>query len=518
MCGIIGVISGNNRDDLGAVICEGLHYQQNRGDFSAGIATMIKFPMSKKDYNRSLELAIGHSIRDHDPLRIERGHGPVAEVFHDKRILERLSGFIGVGQVRYPTAGYTKNNEEISGEVMERMNLDSIQPLYTSGKEKIAMVHNGDVHNFREIMVHFESMGIRQATHNDLEAILNVFSEELTKFSESIPDNERLEKSVRNVFERVRGTYNVLAIINTVGLVAFRDFEGRRPLFFGVRRDNEGNVTEYAFASETIALEKMGFSGTSEEFYSNNKEAYDEVIPGQMVFVDPSLNFHRRQIADPNPKPCPFEIFYFSRASSFLNNKRVKEMRRKIIESMWDRFRNTHEYDQLAKDIDNTIISAVPRTGESAAIHLSSYANIPYDNNIEKFSSHRIFMQPTQSDRDYETNSTQFVFEEDVRGKNLLIVDDSIVRGTTLIHLVKSLKNAGAKSVHFFITFPPIINPCHHAINFKTNDELIAHDRNVGEIKRMIGLEDKDSLIYATPDEMRHATGYTRMCGECYGH
>lgn len=518
MCGIIGIISRDNRDDIGEIIYEGLHHEQNRGDFSAGIATMIKFPLNKRDYNKSLELAVGHSIRNFDPMRIEKGHGPVSEVFHDKKRLERLVGYMGVGQVRYPTAGYTKINDEIPEEVSEGMRIDSIQPLYTSGKEKIVMVHNGDVHNFHDIIAYFNDIGLRQATYNDLEAILNVFSEELIKYSDNIPDRERVEGSVRSVFNRVKGTYNVLAAINTIGLVAFRDPEGRRPFFFGVKTDAEERIIEYAFASETIALEKMGFKGTSDEFYQNEREAYEEVLPGQMVFIDSNLIFHRDQIADPDPKPCPFEVFYFSRAPSFLNNFRVKSMRKKIIEVMWDRFKRNYEYEQIISDKGNTIISAVPRTGESAAIHLSGYSGIPYDSIIEKLSSHRIFMQPTQEDRDNGTNSSQFVFEEDVTGRNLIIVDDSIVRGTTLKHLVRHLHNVDARSVHLLITFPPITEPCHHAINFKTNEELVANNRTVDEIKRELGLGDNDTLLYATPEDMKYATGYRTMCDECYMH
>ena len=516
MCGIIGVISKNNRDDMGEIIHEGLHHEQNRGDFSAGIATMIKYPFNKKEYNAALEIAVGHTINDFDPMRIEKGHGLVAEVFHDHNKLKKLTGFMGVGQVRYPTAGYTETEKQFSEEISKQMSFDSIQPLYTSGKEKISMVHNGDVHNFREIMNHFEEMHLRQATYNDVEAILNVFSKEFIKFSENVNDNERLKHTVRSVFERVKGTYNVLAVINTVGLVAFRDSEGRRPFFFGVRTDVEENVTEYAFASETIALEKMNFKGTSEEIYANEKRSYEEVLPGQMIFIDTNLNFFRSQIVDPDPRPCPFEVFYFSRASSFLNNSRVKNMRRKIIESMWDRFENTSGYGQISEDIDNTIISAMPKTGESAAIHLSRYSHLPYDNSIEKFSSSRIFMQQTQDDRENKTNSDLSVFDEDVKGKNLIIVDDSIVRGSTLKHFVEYMHNVGVKSIHLLITFPPIINPCHHAINFKTNEELVAHNKTVDEIKIELGLRNNDTLLYATHDDMRCATGYTNMCDECY--
>ena len=516
MCGIIGVISGDNKYDIGEIVCEGLYHEQNRGDFSAGIATMIKYPFAKREYNAALEIAIGHAIRDFDPMRIEKGHGPVTEVFHDQDKLKKLIGFMGIGQVRYPTAGYTKTEEQVSEEISSQMRFDSIQPLYTSGKEKIAMVHNGDVHNFFDIMNHFKEMHIRQATHNDLESILNVFSEEFIKFSGNVKDNERLEHTVRGVFERVRGTYNVLAAINTVGLVAFRDFEGRRPFFFGVRTDAEENVTEYAFASETIALEKMNFKGTSEESYANERKAYEEVLPGQMIFIDTNLNFFKSQIIDFDLKPCPFEVFYFSRASSFLNNSRVKDMRRKIIESMWDRFKDTSGCKQIFDDLDNTVISAMPKTGESAAIYLSRYSHLPYDNSIEKFSSSRIFMQQTQNDREYKTNSNLSVFDEDVKGKNLIIVDDSIVRGTTLKHFVGYMHDVGVKSIHLLITFPPITSPCHHAINFKTNEELVAHNKTVDEIKIELGLRNSDTLLYATQDDMKRATGYTKMCDECY--
>ncbi|MGV8086916.1 MAG: amidophosphoribosyltransferase [Candidatus Woesearchaeota archaeon] len=519
MCGVIGIISKNNRDDLGALIAFGLYQLQHRGDFSAGAATIKKLPISRKDYRIGRLIATEHIVEDFEPLEFRKGRGKVTEVF-DKENLERLVGFMGVGQVRYPTAGYTitDTDNNLSLDQKLKMKNASVQPMIAP-YSRIAMVHNGDIHNYHEIMEHFSKKNIGKSGHNDVEAILKVFNEEFFNLSEYLRDSERVARTISQVFSRVKGTYSSVALINNVGLVAFRDPEGRRPLMFGVKRDDKGNITDYAFASETVALQKMLFKGTREDTYANGMHIFEEINPGEMIFVSKDFEFHKKIITPSNFKPCPFEGSYFARASSFINNIRVKHIRREIIENMWDRFKGSDAYTRIMEQKDNTVIVAVPRTAESAAKYLSNITHIPLEDAIEKNPyAPRIFQQPTQDHREKQTIADHFVFEEDVRGKNIILIDDSIVRGTTSAELVKYFKDVGAKEIHMFITFPEVRHPCMHAVDFHTSEELIAYNKDINQIKSAIGLSDNESLIYATKDDIRSANKYEgiNMCDECY--
>jgi amidophosphoribosyltransferase len=523
MCGIIGVISREHRDDLGALIGGGLHQIQNRGDFSAGIATIRRLPMSRKEYRRLRRLAIEHTISDFNSMHIEKGHGKVEDVFNGK--LDRLTGFMGIGQVRYPTAGYTISSEQkaLSDEEQEELIRASIQPLHTMHHAPIAMVHNGDVHNFSELMEYFKHQGLRQATQNDLEVILKVFAEEFLDLPEDITDSERIAMSIKKVYSRVKGTYSVLVLINNVGLVAFRDPEGRRPLFFGVNRSGEG-ITDYAFASETVALEKMLFKGTKDSRYLSGDAAYDEVKPGEMMFVDKDFNMSRKQIVEAEQKFCPFEASYFMRAPSFLNDRRVKAIREELLNLMWLRFQkeDSKTYSRLLNDAKNTLICPVPRTAESAAQELANHLRqhgFLYKTAIEKspFAA-RIFMQPTQKHREKGTIADHYIYREYVEGKNIILIDDSIVRGTTTKHDVKYLRDLGAKEIHIFITFPEIRNPCMHAVDFHTPEEIFANGKTLSQMKKELGLLEHESLVYAKPSEMSRAIGLpeSKLCDECY--
>jgi len=524
MCGIFGVISKKERSDLGILVASALNQMQNRGDYSAGIATIHKLKFSRKEYRKLRAITVGHTLDDFNPFIVVRGFGKVSEIFKGgEQDLQKLNGFMGIGQVRYPTASYTFiQGADISQEEQEKMRKESIQPL-VAPFYKVSMVHNGDVHNFKDIIEEFAAKGLRQATNNDLEAILKVFTQEFFALPESADPLERVGKSVKGVFDRVKGTYCVLTMVNNVGIVAFRDPEGRRPLYFGVNKE-EDKITDYAFASETVALEKMLFKGTRDEKYITGKNAYDWINPGEMIFITKDFDFQRVQLVEPRLTFCPFEASYFMRASSFINNKRVKTIRREILEMMWKRFEEEYpqKYRHLLENKEKVVIVPVPRTAESAAIELANKLRqygFSYENAIEKnpFSS-RIFMQPTQKHRDLQTIEEHYLYEEDVKDKIIIVVDDSIVRGTTLKHDVKYFRDIGAKQVHLFITFPEIRNPCMHAIDFHTTKELFAPGKNLEQLKQELGLREEESLIYARSEELSKAINLpvSQLCDECY--
>ncbi len=503
MCGIIGVISKNNREDLGFLIAEGLSQIQNRGDDSAGIAAIKKLPLSRREFEMYKRIAVEHVADDFNPMTIVRDKGRVRKVFKVKSDLESLAGFMGIGQVRYPTTGYINENK-----------CESYQPLHL-GNKKIAIVHNGDVHNYDKIMSGFH--GLRRASTNDLEAILNIFAKEFFTTADFLKREDRITKSVKATMETIEGTYCVASVVNNYGIVVFRDSEGRRPLFYGVRTKGK-EITDYAFASETVALEKMLFKGTSSKEL-NGRAMYEEVNPGEMIFISKDFEVFRKQIKEPETKFCPFEAVYFQRAASFVNDKRVKQIRKDIIKYMWDRFKtkSSKKYDSIFNDKEDYVIVPVPRTAECAAVELSSYAGIKYSTAIEKnpFSG-RIFQQPTKEHREIGTISDHFIYEEEVRGKNIILIDDSIVRGTTMINDIKYLRDLGADTINVFITFPAIKHPCYHAIDFHTEQELLAHGNSIHKIKNILGLSSTDSLTYATQNELEKAIGTKYLCNQCY--
>ncbi|MBC8495377.1 hypothetical protein H8D36_04445 [archaeon] len=525
MCGVIGIISKHNRDDLGALIAHGLFQQQNRGDFSAGAATIKKLDMSGYTYRRQRRIVERTGYGVVDPLTIVKGLGKVKEVFAENNYqnspLEKLVGFMGVGQVRYPTAGYTIPDEtEINSKKdMENRDKASIQPLATGTHSMIAMVHNGDIHNFNEIMNYYLNQGISQSTHNDLEALLMVFADKFEMYSINVAKEVRVLEAMKATMQEVKGTYSGIAIINNVGLVAFRDPEGRRPLFFGVRRNKNTDITDFAFASETVALDKMLFKGTSEGTYCNGKKLYDEIKPGEAMFISKDFEVTRQQLTQPKPTPCPFEIAYFQRAPSFIHGTRVLKSRELIIEQMWNEFKESKTYDRIKSLEEETIVVPIPRTAITAAIELARLSGATYSPAIEKHpDSARIFMQPTQEHRETETAANHYIFKEKVEGKIIFLVDDSIVRGTTSKLDIKYLRDLGAKEVHFFSTFPPIRHPCNHAINMKTHEELVGSGRTVAQIKKTLGLRSFETLKYATAQQIRNSVYSLEgtLCNECY--
>ncbi|MEM4756026.1 MAG: phosphoribosyltransferase family protein, partial [Candidatus Woesearchaeota archaeon] len=319
--------------------------------------------------------------------------------------------------------------------------------------------------------------------------------------------------------EKVKGTYSVLAAVNNVGLVAFRDGQGRRPLYYGVQYNKKQEIVRYAFASETVALEKMLYKGTSTTFrLPNGQQGYDEVPPGAMMFISKDFEVYQKQIIEPMPLLCPFEAVYFERASSFFYGQRVREIRKKLIHQLWERFAQSQNYTAIAQEpLENKIIVAIPNTASSPALYLSQQTGIPYDMSMEKTQgSGRIFMKPGQRHREHNTIIHHYLFEEDVKGKHVIMVDDSIVRGTTSKQDIKYLKDAGAKSIHVFILFPEIRHPCMHAIDFHTYEELFTYNKTEQQMKTSLGLRDSDSLYFSTHEDLKKAIGTNNLCNECY--
>ncbi|MCF7866857.1 hypothetical protein K9L67_02365 [Candidatus Woesearchaeota archaeon] len=523
MCGIVGVILEENSEDIGMMLKEGLSSLNHRGEEAAGISVIRRLDMSRKDYRRRRNAVFGNAVNQYNTLKTIKGHGLVREVLQDKQ-MKNIYGFMGIGQVRYPTSGYTLEslNLEFSESEFERLKLESSQPLVQEWN-RLAMVHNGDLEkeSYKQIITEFKKNEWEIDSTNDLEALGLIFNNAFFGLSENLHSYEKLQKSVTEVLEKVKGTYSVASILNNVGLLAFRDSNGRRPLFRAAMKKNN-KITGYAIASETIALEAMGFTGEMDEILEHGKNAYREVKPGKMFYVSKDFEEHEIQIKETHSLPCPFEFAYFMDSASFFNRKRVDTIRENVVDYMWERFseQNQNLYEYINKNKENSIVVAVPRTAETAANRLSHISGIKYERAIKKRNdAGRIFQMSNQKLRESNTKSKHDLFGEKVKDKYVVVVDDSMVRGTTAIQDTKMLQEAGAKGIFWMFTFPPIIHPCNHAIDFKTQQELIAYNHNGKKaLMTELGLlGSQDYLMYANPEELKKASGLDSLCNECYG-
>lgn len=432
MCGIIGIVA--NEKDISYELYQGLLMLQHRGQDAAGIAT----------YNGTFHL--------------KKGIGLVTNVFNEKN-LSRLKGNLGIGQVRYPTIG--------------RGTVEDAQPFYINHPLGIAMVHNGNVTNFYELKDELYQKNKRYiSSESDVEVILNVFADELEKKSHF--DFPSLAHSIKNVFKRVNGAYSVIAMIVGKGLVAFKDPFGIRPLVIGKRKD------AYGFASETQGLEFLGF------------EIIRDVKPGEVVYVDQSLNFHSLVVEKTQPRHCIFEWTYFARPDAVIENMSVLSARKRLGIALAKKCKEV--------GIDPDVVIPVPDTGRPAAITLANELNLPLSEGlIRNRYIARTFIMPTQAIRQISVREKLSAVKEEIKGKKVLLVDDSIVRGTTAREIVKLIKQALASKVYYGIYTSPIRYPCVYGIDMPTREEFIAKSHSISQIRKLIGA---DELIYQDYEDM----------------
>lgn len=453
MCGIIGYISKNSRDDLGEIAYIGLEMLQHRGQDACGVY-----------------------FTDLKEGRIIKGIGSVDNVLNRENI-KRIKGNAFIGQTRYPT---TRSKEES-------------QPLYLRIGD-VSMVHNGHIYNDEEIRKFYEKRGIIFETGIDLESALMIFGEEYLKNLDK-GDEISIIESVKRLFIELKGAYSFLAIVKKNFLVAIRDPFGIRPLFMG--KDN----SSICFASETIALEKLGY------------EDIEEIGNGEVLIVDRNLNLKRREILKKEYKFCSFELVYFSRATSSYKKMQIFEIRKNLGKKLAEIFEKKHK----GIDISEYIISPVPETSRAAAEGFSEYFQEKYGKSLlkEVLEKHRYggrnFIKPSEEIRKKEVFYTLTPLDVNVRGKKIILIDDSIVRGTTSKRMVNYLKNKGAKEVHLCITYPPIRYSCFYGIDTPTREELIAHDKNEEEIRKILGA---DSLTYMTLEGLKEVIG-ENFCFAC---
>ena len=444
MCGIVGVVS---HAPVNQLIYDALLLLQHRGQDAAGIVTQQerKFFMHK-------------------------AKGMVRDVFRTRN-MRSLPGNCGLGQVRYPTAGNAFSEEEA-------------QPFYVNAPCGIVLVHNGNLNNAHALKAELFNTDHRHInTESDSEVLLNVLAHEIERTTRGLPlQPEDLFAAVRKVHRRVKGSYAVIALIAGHGVLAFRDPFGIRPLCMG---SNEGSTL---LASESVALE-----GTGYRFERN-------VDPGEAVFIDLSGKVHAQQCADhPQLNPCIFEFVYLARPDSVMDNISVYQARLNLGESLAKRVISTVPPNEI------DVVIPIPESSRPSAAQLAQLLGLPYrEGFVKNRYVGRTFIMPGQSVRKKSVRQKLNAIASEFKGRNVLLVDDSIVRGTTSKEIVQMARDAGARKVYLASAAPPVRYPNVYGIDMPTSSELVAHDRTVEEIRQIIGC---DALIYQDVDGMKKAIG-----------
>ena len=446
MCGIVGIVSS---DPVNQQIYDSLLLLQHRGQDSTGIATA-----------------------EGDQFHMVKARGQVREAYRT-RDMRSLAGTVGLGHVRYATRGDAHREEEA-------------QPFYVNAPYGIILVHNGNLTNTRELTAELYNVDRRHLnTHSDTELLLNVLANELQAGITGLSlDEDQVFEAVSRVHGRIEGSYSVIALISGHGLLAFRDPKGIRPLVLG-RRDS-ANGDDWVVASESLVLESGGY------------EVVRDVEPGEAILISPDGTMSSRQCAgNPELVPCAFEYIYLARPDSVLSGISVYEARLRLGNELADQVRAE------LPDLDIDVVMPIPDSGRPSAMQLAQRLGVPYREGF--FKNHyvgRTFIMPGQAVRKRSVRQKLNAMHAEFRGKNVLLVDDSIVRGTTSREIVEMARAAGAKSVTFASAAPPVLFPHVYGINMPTRAELIAHGRTTEEIAAELGA---DHLIYQTVEGMDRA-------------
>ena len=444
MCGIVGVVSNAPVNQL---IYDALLLLQHRGQDAAGIVTQQerKFFMHK-------------------------AKGMVRDVFRTRN-MRSLPGNCGLGQVRYPTAGNAYSEEEA-------------QPFYVNAPFGIVLVHNGNLTNAKALKAELFSTDHRHInTESDSEVLLNVLAHEIDKTTRGLPlQPADVFDAVRKVHSRVRGSYAVIALIAGHGVLAFRDPFGIRPLCLG---RGDGTVV---VASESVALE-----GTSHRFERN-------VAPGEAIFIDLNGTVHAQQCAEhPVLNPCIFEFVYLARPDSVMDGISVYQARLNLGETLAKRVISTVPPNEI------DVVIPIPESSRPSAAQLAQLLGLPYrEGFVKNRYVGRTFIMPGQAVRKKSVRQKLNAIASEFKGRNVLLVDDSIVRGTTSREIVQMARDAGARKVYMASAAPPVRYPNVYGIDMPTSHELVAHDRTVEQIREIIGC---DALIYQDVDAMKRAIG-----------
>jgi len=451
MCGIIGLLLANEDESVNQMLFDGLTVLQHRGQDAAGIVTAER---SKR-------------------LHLRKDNGLVKDVFRTHHMIE-LRGNLGLGHCRYPTAGSSSCAEA--------------QPLYTNHPYGICVAHNGNLTNTDSLVGYLEESQRHANTDSDSELLLNIFAESMASKGKLSSDDmvENIFSSMENVMTRCEGGYAGVYLINGVGLVGFRDPHGIRPIVFGTREASESK-SDYVMTSESVAVDTLGFN------------LVRDIKPGEAIYVDMVTGLcHARQChRNVSLTPCIFEYVYFARPDSIMDGVSVYESRLKMGEKLAQKIMREHS------DHDIDVVIPIPDTSRTSALQAAYILGRPYrEGFIKNRYIARTFIMPGQAARKKSVRLKLNTIKSEFKDRNVLLVDDSIVRGTTAREIVQMARDAGAKNVYFTSAAPAIRYPNIYGIDIPTSEELVAYERTSEEIAKHIGC---DWIVYQDLSDLRNS-------------
>jgi amidophosphoribosyltransferase len=444
MCGIVGIVA---KSYVNQTIFDVLTVLQHRGQDAAGMVTC--------EGNR---------------FYLRKDNGLVNEVFRTRH-MKHLHGNVGIGHVRYPTAGSSSAAEA--------------QPFYVNSPYGIALCHNGNLTNSEDLAEEMFRADLRHVnTTSDSEVLLNVFAHELQQQGKLVPEPDDIFATVAKVHKRVKGGYAVVAMITGYGIVAFRDPNGIRPLVYGVRTTDEGE--ECMVASESVALDISGFKRVR------------DLDPGEAIFIDMEGNVHTRQCAEETHlNPCLFEFVYLARPDSIIDDINVHHARMRMGIKLAEKVKR----ERPDHDID--VIIPIPDTSRTSALEMAKHLNVTFrEGFIKNRYIGRTFIMPGQTQRKKSVRRKLNPIESEFKDKVVMLVDDSIVRGTTSKQIVEMARDMGARKVYFASAAPPVRFPNVYGIDMPSPTEFIAHNRTEDEIGEAISA---DWMLYQDLEDLRDA-------------
>ncbi len=441
MCGIAGIVSHQN---VNQELYDALTVLQHRGQDAAGIVTC-----------------------ENGRLHLRKDNGLTRDVFTAEQMV-KLKGNMGIAHVRYPTAGCSSSSEA--------------QPFYVNSPFGITLAHNGNLTNTETLKKELFIEDQRHLnTNSDSEVLLNIFAHELQQLGKLELNKDDIFKAVKGVHHRCKGAYAVVIMIPNIGVIGFRDPHGIRPIVFGERKSEQG--TEFMIASESVALDVLGF------------ELLRDIEPGEAVFIEESGQLHTQQCAEViGHYPCIFEYVYFARPDSIIDNISVYKARLRMGDKLAEKI--LKEWP----DHDIDVVIPIPDTSRTSALQMAYTLGVKFREGFMKNRYiGRTFIMPGQQMRKKSVRQKLNAIGLEFEGKNVLLVDDSIVRGTTSEQIIQMARDKGAKKVYFASAAPAVRYPNVYGIDMPAAHELIAHNRTEEEVCAAIGA---DKMIYQDLEDL----------------
>ena len=445
MCGVVGIFS---QKPVAQELYDSLIHLQHRGQDAAGILT----------YNKQ--------------FHVKKGTGLVRDIF-DQNNMPRLQGNLGLGHTRYPTVGSSNGG------------IEDAQPFVVHSPYGIAMAHNGNLTNYTELKKElFEKDHYHCNSGSDLEVILEVFASKMHELNSENDIFKNICESVESVFKRATGAYSVVGMIAEKGMIAFRDPHGIRPLVCGMRTNIDGKK-DYIFASENTMFYPLGFT-----FMGN-------VQPGEVIYINQKGEMQSKILANEKFTPCVFEQVYLARPDSMIDNVSVYRARLRQGQNL------ARAWKEKYPDIIPDVVVPIPFSSNTAALSMAHELGVRYSEGIYKNSFiGRTFIMPNQELREKSVLQKLSPQEIELKGKVVMLLDDSIVRGTTSKQIVKLVRDVGAKKVYFVSACPPVKFPCFYGVDMPTKDDLIAGKMTEKEVEKYI---EADILMYQKIEDLEEA-------------